>query len=225
MPSVSKVHSFEHIQFELAASVATLTLNRPQALNALTFDMMDDIRAALSEIESNREIGALIITGAGRGFCSGQDLRNRPGMGVDIVAALMDCYFSTMNAIRQCRVPVITAVNGVAAGGGCAMALLGDITLAAESAVFIQVFSRIGLVPDLGSTYLLPRLIGRARTLQMMLSNDPVSAATALEWGMINDCVEDAVLQPRARRLAEKLADQTRDDWRELRQQATGELQ
>jgi 2-(1,2-epoxy-1,2-dihydrophenyl)acetyl-CoA isomerase len=217
------LQSFEHIQFELESPVATLTLSRPQALNALTFEMMDEIHSALFEVEHNSDIGALIITGAGRGFCSGQDLRNRPGEGVDVVTALMNSYFCTMNAIRQCRVPVITAVNGTAAGGGCSMALLGDITLAAKSAVFIQVFSRIGLVPDLGSTYLLPRLIGRARALQMMLSNEPVSASTALEWGMINDCVEDTQLLPTALRHAGQLASQATSDWRELRQQATGE--
>ncbi len=128
--------AFEHILFEQEASVATLTLNRPQALNALTFGMMDEIDVVLTLIKSDHQINALVITGAGRGFCSGQDLRNRPGAEVDVVTALMDCYFRTMNAIRHCRVPVITAVNGIAAGGGCSMALLGDMTLAAQSAVF-----------------------------------------------------------------------------------------
>lgn len=216
------MHSFEHILFEVEDAVATITLNRPQALNALTFAMMDEIRSALSEVENNSCIGALIITGSGRGFCSGQDLRNRPGEGVDVVAALMERYFPAMHAIRQCRVPVITAVNGTAAGAGCAFALLGDFTLAAESAVFIQVFSRIGLAPDLGSTYLLPRLIGRARTLQMMLGNEPVSAATALEWGMIKDCIRDEELLPTARQLARKLAAETGNNWRFSRQH-TGE--
>ncbi len=209
---------FEHILFEVEAAVATLTLNRPQSLNALTFAMMDEIRTVLSEVEDNKNIGALIITGSGRGFCSGQDLRNRPGADVDVVTALMDAYFPAMNAIRQCRVPVITAVNGTAAGAGCSFALLGDFTLAAESAVFIQVFSRIGLAPDLGSTYLLPRLIGRARALQMMLGNKPVSAATALDWGMINDCIVDKELLPTAGRLAKKLASETGKNWRDSRQ-------
>ena len=211
---------FEHILFEVEAAVATLTLNRPQALNALTFAMMNEIRAALSEVEDNKSIGALIITGSGRGFCSGQDLRSRPGAGVDVVTALMDCYFPAMNAIHQCRVPVVTAVNGTAAGAGCSFALLGDFTLAAESAVFIQVFSRIGLAPDLGSTYLLPRLVGRARALQMMLGNEPISAATALDWGMINDCIVDEDLLPAARQLASDLASSARENWRDSRQRA-----
>lgn len=197
--------TFDNIQFEVEESIATLTLNRPQSLNALTFGMMDDIVQAMLEVENNRNIGALIITGAGKGFCSGQDLRNRPEQGADIVTALMECYFPAMQAIRDCRVPVITAVNGTAAGGGCAMALLGDVTVAAESAKFIQVFSRIGLAPDLGSTWLLPRLIGRARALEMMLSNEPVPAATALEWGMIDSCVTQDALLPEAMRLARSI--------------------
>jgi 2-(1,2-epoxy-1,2-dihydrophenyl)acetyl-CoA isomerase len=217
------VRSFEHILFAVEDAVATITLNRPRALNALTFAMMDEIRSALSEVENNNSIGALIITGSGRGFCSGQDLRSRPGAGVDIVTALMECYFPAMNAIRQCRVPVITAVNGTAAGAGCSFALLGDFTLAAESAVFIQVFSRIGLAPDLGSTYLLPRLIGRARALQMMLSNEPVSAATALDWGMINDCVAEEELMPTANQLAKKLANEAGENWRDSRLRAIQE--
>ena len=211
---------YENITFELAAAVATLTLNRPHTLNALSFGMMDEIASALSEVERNHTIGALIITGSGRGFCSGQDLRNRPGKDVDVVTALMGSYFPAMNAIRQCRVPVITAVNGTAAGAGCSLALLGDVTLAAQSAVFIQVFSRIGLVPDLGSTYLLPRLIGRARTLQMMLSNEPVSATTALQWGMIDDCIEDSLLLSSANQLAITMANEAPDNWRELQQKA-----
>jgi 2-(1,2-epoxy-1,2-dihydrophenyl)acetyl-CoA isomerase len=180
------VSTFDTILFEIEGPVATLTLNRPEALNALTFQMMDDIRAALAEVGSNEDIRALILTGSGRAFCAGQDLRNRPPPGSDIVTALMDSYYPAMQAIRDCPVPVITAVNGTAAGAGCSLALLGNVTLAAQSARFIQVFSRIGLVPDLGSTWLLPRLIGRARALQMMLSNEPVSAETALRWGLID---------------------------------------
>jgi 2-(1,2-epoxy-1,2-dihydrophenyl)acetyl-CoA isomerase len=212
---------FEHILFEVESAIATLTLNRPQTLNALTFTMMDEILVALSEIEDNHSIGALIITGSGRGFCSGQDLRNRPGEGVDVVSALMTRYFPAMNAIRQCRVPVITAVNGTAAGAGCSFALLGDVTLAAESAAFIQVFSRIGLAPDLGSTYLLPRLVGRARALQMMLSNEPVTATTARDWGMINGCVEDKNLLPAARKMAVNLAREAGKNWRASQQRPT----
>lgn len=197
---------FEQIRFEVKAPLATLTLDRPEALNALTFQMMAEIHQALEEIECNHDIRALIVTGAGRAFCAGQDLKNRPPMGSDIVTALVEGYLPAMNGIRECRVPVVTAVNGVAAGGGCAMALLGDVTIAAESASFIQVFSRIGLAPDLGSTWLLPRLIGRNRALQMMLSNKPVPAEQALQWGMVNACVPDSALMTAAQEQAVKLA-------------------
>ena len=212
------MQTFEHILYKLLGSIAVLTLNRPQTLNALTIPMMHEVQAVLSEVDRNTDIRGLIITGSGLGFCSGQDLRNRPGQGVDIVSILMESYFPTMNAIRQCRVPVIAAVNGTAAGGGCSMALLSDFIIAGESAVFIQVFSRIGLVPDLGSTYLLSRRIGRARALQMMLGNKSVTAKTALEWGLINECVKDESLERAATQLAAQLAEENRTDWREHRQ-------
>jgi len=197
---------FENIIFELEDGVATLTLNRPQTLNALTFELMAEVRQALAEVDRNPDIRALILTGAGRGFCSGQDLRNRPAAGVDIVTAYMESYFTAIDEIRTCRVPVIVAVNGTAAGGGFSLALCGDIIMAARSAKFIQVFSRIGLVPDLGSSYLLPRAIGRTRALKVMMTNEPVMAETALEWGMITDCFDDEDLMPAARELAGKLA-------------------
>jgi 2-(1,2-epoxy-1,2-dihydrophenyl)acetyl-CoA isomerase len=194
------------ILFDVNERVATLTLNRPDTLNALTIEMMDEVGSALKQIATDKNIRALILTGAGRGFCSGQDLRNRLPPDADIVAELMRCYFTTMQAIRNCAVPVITAVNGTAAGGGFSLALLGDIVMAAQSAKFIQIFSRIGLIPDLGSTYLLPRAIGRARALKMMMTNEAITASTAQEWGLISDCVEDEKLMPTARELAQKLA-------------------
>ena len=197
---------FTDILFTVDAGVATLTLNRPETRNALTLAMMGEVREALAIVEADRAIRALIVTGAGAGFCSGQDLRNRPPMGVDIARMLMQSYYPAIAAIRDCRVPVVTAVNGTVAGGGFALALAGDMVLAARCAKFIQVFSRIGLIPDLGSTYLLPRAIGRARALKMMLTNDPIPAQQALEWGMIADCVDDAELMPAARALAARLA-------------------
>ncbi len=197
---------FKDILFEVREGVATLILNRPEALNALTFDMMYEVQEALSRIESDKEIRALVLTGAGRGFCSGQDLRNRPSGNVDIVEAVMDCYFGAMNAIRTSRVPVIVAVNGTAAGAGFSLAMVGDIAIAARSAKFIQVFSRIGLVPDCGSTYLLPKIIGRGQALRAMMTNDPIAAETALEWGLISDCLDDEELLPAAHELAARLA-------------------
>ncbi|MBT5191406.1 MAG: hypothetical protein HOM07_03595, partial [Rhodospirillaceae bacterium] len=161
---------FKDIIFEIDDGVATLTLNRPDALNALTFDMMYEVQEALKLIEADSSIRALILTGAGRAFCSGQDLRNRPdSAGEDKVQAVMDCYFGAMDGLRKLRVPVITAVNGTAAGAGFSFALVSDVIMAARSAKFIQVFSRIGLIPDLGSTWLLPRAIGRTRALKIMM--------------------------------------------------------
>lgn len=199
--------AYETILFSLEGHVATLTLNRPEAMNALTLEMMDEIRDALAVIEEDREIRCLLLTGAGRGFCAGQDLRNRAPHGADLVTLLMEHYYATAAALRACRVPVVVAVNGTVAGGGFCLALGGDIVLAARSAKFIQVFSRIGLVPDLGSTFLVPQAIGRARALRMMLTNDPISAEQAAEWGLISECVDDAALMPEAEALARRLGD------------------
>ncbi len=197
---------YDNILLEERGAVAILTLNRPQTLNALTFDMMYEVQDALAYIEENRQIRALVFTAAGRGFCSGQDLKNRPEDGRDLVTAVMDCYFKAFKAIRTSRVPVVMAINGTAAGGGFSLSLVGDILIAARSAKFIQVFSRIGLVPDLGSTYLLPRAIGRNRALELMMTNDPISASEAMVLGMLNDCVPDDELMPTALDLANRLA-------------------
>ena len=198
--------AFKDILFEIEAGVATITLNNPDTLNALTFEMMTEVRTALDQVETDTSIRALILTGAGRGFCSGQNLRNRIPDGLDLVTAIVDCYFVVFEGLRTCRVPVIVAVNGTAAGGGFSLALAGDIIMAARSAKFIQVFSRIALVPDLGSTFLLPAAVGRARALKMMMTNDPISAETALDWGMITDLLDDDALLPAARDLAGRLA-------------------
>jgi 2-(1,2-epoxy-1,2-dihydrophenyl)acetyl-CoA isomerase len=188
------MYRFETILLTVDCGIAILTLNRQDTLNALNLPMMADIQSAMNIVESDSNIKALVITGAGRAFCSGQDLRNRPPQSVDVVTALMEGYFPTLHAVKNSSVPVVTAVNGVAAGAGCAFALLGDLTIAGESASFIQVYSRIGLAPDLGSTYLLPRLVGRSRALRMMLTNEPISASTALQWGLVGACVSDRAL-------------------------------
>lgn len=199
---------YKEILFETFGKVATLSLNRPEALNALTFDMMDEVQDALDFVEENSDIRALVFTASGKGFCSGQDLRNRPqGEGANMVEAVMGCYFRTFKSIMTCRVPVITAVNGVAAGGGFSLALTGDILIASENARFIQVFSRIGLIPDLGSTYLLPKMIGRAKALELMMTNEPLPAKEALALGMVNECVPDEKLMDRALERAAQLAE------------------
>jgi 2-(1,2-epoxy-1,2-dihydrophenyl)acetyl-CoA isomerase len=198
--------NFKDITFEKQGPVAILSLNRPDALNALTLEMMAEAKQALDLVEKDKEIRALVFTGKGRAFCSGQDLKNRVPEGTDIVEEILKCYYPVFQALRNCRVPVINAVNGVAAGGGCSLALSGDIIIASEATKFIQVFSRIGLIPDLGSTYLLPRAIGRARALEMMLTNEPLPAKTALEWGLINRVSAPENLMQDALSFAQKLA-------------------
>ena len=155
-------------------SVGVLTLDEPETLNAMTPDLLGDLAIAIGEINDDPQVRALVLTGAGRGFCSGQNLKAAQILGDDIAAGVMKYYWPTFKAMRECRVPVVVAVNGVAAGGGFSLAMAGDMIVAARSARFIQVFSRIALVPDLGSTWLLPRLVGRQRALELMMTNEPL---------------------------------------------------
>ena len=191
---------------ERDGSVGILTLDEPASLNAMTPELLGDLALAIGELSADAELRALVLTGAGRGFCSGQNLKAFNSLGDDIAAGVMKLYWPAFNALRTCRVPVVVAVNGVAAGGGFSLAMAGDIIVAAKSASFIQVFSRIGLVPDLGSTWLLPRLIGRQRALELMLLNEPLSAAQAKEWGLVREVFADAELRAGALALAHKLA-------------------
>jgi 2-(1,2-epoxy-1,2-dihydrophenyl)acetyl-CoA isomerase len=151
------------VKRERDGKVGILTLNDPASLNAMTPELLGDLARAIGEMGVERGIRALILTGEGRGFCSGQNLKAFNSLGDNIYTGVMKHYWPAMQALRECQMPVVVAVNGVAAGGGFSLAMSGDIILAARSASFIQVFSRIGLVPDLGSTWLLPRLIGRQR--------------------------------------------------------------
>src|SRR5438094_8248998 len=187
-------------------SVGVLTLDEPETLNAMTPDLLGDLATAIGEINDDPRVRALVLTGAGRGFCSGQNLKAAQILGDDIAAGVMKYYWPTFKAMPECRVPVVVAVNGVAAGGGFSLAMAGDMIVAARSANFIQVFSRIGLVPDLGSTWLLPRLIGRQRALELMLFNEPLSAERAKEWGLVREVVDDAQLMSEAIKLAQRLA-------------------
>jgi 2-(1,2-epoxy-1,2-dihydrophenyl)acetyl-CoA isomerase len=190
----------------LEGPVGLLTLNEPASLNAMTPDLLGALATAIGEMTDAPEIRALVLTGEGRGFCSGQNLKAFESLGTDLVAGVMHHYWPAFRALRECRVPVVIAVNGVAAGGGFSLAMAGDIIVAARSASFIQVFSRIGLVPDLGSTWLLPRLIGRQRALELMLLNEPLSAERALEWGLVRQVVDDDRLRDEAIKLAHRLA-------------------
>jgi 2-(1,2-epoxy-1,2-dihydrophenyl)acetyl-CoA isomerase len=188
-------------------AVGILTLDEASSLNAMTPALMGDLAAAITESTTDQQVRAIILTGAGRGFCSGQNLKAFEDIGGDLVNAATRHYWPPLNALRTCRVPVVVAVNGVAAGGGFSLAMSGDIILAARSASFIQVFSRIGLVPDLGSSWLLPRLIGRHRALELMLLNEPLKAEKAKDWGLVREVIDDAELLAGAMKLASKLAE------------------
>jgi len=199
------------VQVAQRGAVRVLTLNRPSALNSFTHAMHVELRAALQAVAADAGVRAVLITGAGRGFCAGQDL-NDPAMmpgadgTPDIGAVIENNYRPLVLQLQALPVPVVCAVNGVAAGAGANFALCCDVVLAARSASFIQAFSRIGLIPDCGGTWLLPRLVGRARALALALTGDKLSAADAERFGMIWQVVDDAELQAQALAVADKLA-------------------
>lgn len=194
--------SYQHIRYDLAAGVATITLADPATLNALSLAMVEEIIAALKH--AGGEARAIILTGEGRGFCSGANLVGGAGFGAG--DALKTHYNPMFNTIRDLPIPIVTAINGPAAGIGCTLALAGDLIVAAESAVFVQAFARIGLIPDGGSTFLLPRMIGKARAMEMMLLGEKIPAAKAEQWGLINRIAPDADLPALAQAMAGKLA-------------------
>lgn len=183
-----------------------ITLNRPERLNALTAEMADALMAALAAAEADPTCRALLITGAGRAFCAGQDLTAITGMAAPEIGRLLDHYNPVIRKLRTLALPVVCAVNGVAAGAGANLALACDIVLAGEGASFVQAFARIGLVPDCGGTWFLPRLVGMARARALALLAEPLSAATAAEWGMIWRVVADDRLLSEGRALAARLA-------------------
>jgi 2-(1,2-epoxy-1,2-dihydrophenyl)acetyl-CoA isomerase len=192
-------------------AVRTLTLNRPAALNSFTGAMHEQLLAALNAAAADASVRALIVTGAGRGFCAGQDL-NDPDMSSpdggapDVGAVIERRYLPLALRIRSMPVPVVAAVNGVAAGAGANFALGCDMVLAARSAGFIQAFSKIGLIPDCGGTWLLTRLVGRARAIGLAMTGDKLSAEEAQRIGLIWQCVDDAALMDSAMALANRLA-------------------
>jgi 2-(1,2-epoxy-1,2-dihydrophenyl)acetyl-CoA isomerase len=187
--------------------VLTLTLNRPEVLNAITPALLDEVTESLREAASGHTVRAVIITGAGRGFCSGQDLRAAAGdSGIDVGAILRDHYAPAIRAIRSMDQPVIAAVNGVAAGAGFSLALACDLRIAAESASFVQAFVRIGLIPDLASTYFLPRLIGPGRAAELTMLGESVDSSRALALGIVNRVVPDGDLAAVTAEMAGRLA-------------------
>jgi len=205
---------FSTLQFERRDNVAYVTLNRPDKLNALNLALIEDLRAAAADIQGDAEFRAVLLTGAGRGFCSGADLMGddllgagQPSPGQNIGLRLRDHFNPMINAWYQLRVPVVVAVNGVAAGAGMSLALIGDIVLAAHSATFLQLFApKLGLMPDLGSTFYLPRMVGTARAKGLTLLGDALSAADAARWGLIWACVEDETLLHQAESIARRFA-------------------
>ena len=186
------------ILLERADGIARITLNRPDRLNSFNTEMHAALREALAQVQADTSLRVLLLTGAGRGFCAGQDLGDRavaPGATpVDLGASIDANYRPLVLALRELPMPVVCAVNGVAAGAGANIALACDIVIAAKSASFIQAFCRIGLLPDSGGTYFLPRLVGTARAMGLALLGDKLPASMAAEWGLIWQCVDDANL-------------------------------
>lgn len=201
--------TYETIRLDIADTVATITLNRPERLNAAPPHMFDEIGNALKSL-GDAGARALVITGEGRAFCSGADLSATGNASISggegAYRALTESYHPLILMLSQLSIPVVSAVNGPAAGIGCSLALAADFTIAAKSAYFLQAFVNIGLVPDGGASWMLTRLIGKARATQMMLLGEKIPAEKAADWGLIYKAVDDAVLQEEARALALRLA-------------------
>lgn len=198
--------SYETILFSQGDGIARLTLNRPDRLNSFTVQMHEEVADALGQLNEAR---VLVVTGAGRGFCAGQDLNDRavaPGESVDLGHSVETYYNPLIRRLTSLPLPVIARVNGVAAGAGANIALACDIVIAAKSAKFIQSFASIGLIPDSGGTWVLPRLIGQARALGLALTAEPLPAEKAAEWGLIWKAVEDEALDEEVDALATRFA-------------------
>lgn len=198
--------AYETIAFKVEGGVARLVLNRPDRLNSFTVQMHEEVADALSKLGEAR---CLVLTGAGRGFCAGQDLSDRavaPGQAVDLGESVELRYNPLIRTLVSLPMPVIARVNGVAAGAGANIALACDIVIAAKSAKFIQSFAAIGLIPDSGGTWVLPRLVGQARALGLALTGEPLEAERAAAWGMIWKAVEDDQLDSEVDALAARFA-------------------
>ncbi len=203
---------FEHILFSVEEGVAVLSLNRPAQLNSFNTRMHEEVREALKQVRRSPEVRALLLTAEGRGFCAGQDLSDRSvapdAQMPDLGESIEKFYNPLIRTLRDLPLPVICAVNGVAAGAGANIPLACDLVLAGRSASFIQAFCKIGLIPDSGGTWMLPRLLGTARAKALMLLGDRLSAEQAQEWGLIYQVVDDEALREEALKLARHLASQ-----------------
>jgi 2-(1,2-epoxy-1,2-dihydrophenyl)acetyl-CoA isomerase len=208
--------AYDHITWAEEDGVAVLTINRPERLNSLNTDVIREMIDAVDMIRDGvSSARCLVLTGAGRGFSSGADLGGGGagggggggGSGPIDAGKVLETHFNVLlERLFALPVPFVTAVNGPAAGAGCSYGLAGDIIVAAKSAYFLQAFVNIGLVPDVGSTWMLPRMIGRARATRMMMLGERIPAAQAYEWGMVSEVVEDAELMARTMEIAKKLA-------------------
>ena len=202
--------NYSSIQYSIADDIARLTLNRPERLNSFNAQMHEEVRHALATLaESGARV--LVLGGAGRGFCAGQDLGDRvvapDARGTDLGESIERNYKPLILTLQNLPMPVIAAVNGVAAGAGASIALACDIVIAARSAAFVQAFCRLGLVPDSGGTWFLPRLVGPARALGLAMLGDRLPAQQAADWGLIWRCVDDAEFPSTVDKLAAELAD------------------
>jgi len=202
---------FTRATLEFDGAVAVVRLDHQEVMNAVSIEMLQGLGEALDAIEAKRaEVRCVVLTGTGRAFCTGANLQGRNNDQASPTrragAALETAFHPFLRRLRHLHCPLVTAVNGPAAGAGMSFALMGDIVLAAKSAYFLQAFRRIGLVPDCGSTWLLPRLVGRARALELSLLGERLPAETALSWGLINRVHADAELMPEAMKLAHDLA-------------------
>ena len=201
---------FNRVKVDVEDGVAVLTLNHPEVMNAISLDMLEGLIEAFDFIEDRANgVRCVVMTGAGKGFCAGANLQGRNtstsksgGAG----SVLESHYHPLLRRMRRLHCPMLTAINGAAAGAGMSLSLMGDLKLAAKSAYFLQAFRRIGLVPDAGSTYMLPRLIGTARSMELSLLGEKLPAEKALDWGLINRVYDDADLMAEAKKMAKELA-------------------
>lgn len=207
------MHDFQYISYAVADGIATLTLNRPDKLNSLVGDMALEVHTALDSAAADTTVKAVVLTGAGRAFCAGQDLADpamspQPGSNAPAdVGDVVDKFYSPLvRRLLAMPKPVVCAVNGVAAGAGANIALACDIVIAVQTASFIQPFCKLGLVPDAGGTWLLPQLVGRARAVGLALLGDKLSASQAAEWGLIWKCVATADFEAEVNAVAKTLA-------------------
>lgn len=202
--------SYENLLFQNEAGIARITLNRPDRLNSFTMAMHAELRDALDKVRADQSVRVLLLTGAGRGFCAGQDLSDRavaPGAKpVDLGEAVETWWAPLVKTLRTLPLPVVCAVNGVAAGAGANVALGADLVLATQSASFIQPFCKLGLIPDTGGTWILPRAVGTARAMGLAMLGDKLTADQAAEWGLIWKSIPDAQFKGEVEKLLVHLA-------------------